>query len=95
MKKKKPKTVNIHEVWAVLAYQHGRYDECEAPQTYATEAEAMSAAKDFASEVPWNSYEHECVVFKAVATFRGTVRAQVFEPVALPLHQQATATDGK
>jgi hypothetical protein len=84
MKKKGAKT-SIHQLWIVQAYQHGSIDECEAAAAYATEAEAMQHARDFASEVPWNSYEHECVVFKAVATFRGKVRVTKFDnPTALP-----------
>lgn len=61
----------LHALWIVLPYQHGRLDDCEAARAFATEAEAMEAAKLWAEEVPYNPCEHEAVVFKAVASFRG------------------------
>lgn len=65
-------TAELYELWVVQPFQHGRADPGEGGQGYETEKEAMAAARQWASEVPFDfDTEHECVVFKAVASYRG------------------------
>jgi hypothetical protein len=67
----------IREMWMVHPYQHGRLDPCDGGQAFETEEAAMDAARDFASEVPYDGdTEHECVVFKAIASFRGRLEPE-------------------
>jgi hypothetical protein len=62
----------IEETWLVQPYQHGQLDACEAPKSFASEVAARSCAEECASAIPYTEdTKHECVVFRAVMTYRG------------------------
>lgn len=67
------------DLWLVQPFQHHRLDRCESASAFATEAGAMEAAREWAEGlaaddrgIPYDAEtEHEAVVFKAVASYRG------------------------
>jgi hypothetical protein len=63
----------VKEQWAVVAYQHGWRDGCEAVNCFETEEEAVAYARDdWAASIGHNNqYEHEVAVLKVVRVFRG------------------------
>lgn len=67
----------IKEKWYVQAFQHGCADRCDGGCSYETRAEAEAAALEWSSSIPYDDdTEHECVVFKAVATYRGIINPE-------------------
>lgn len=64
--------VEIKEKWLAQAFQHGVKDRCEGGSSFETEAEAIEYAKEWCRDIPCDEKtEHEMVIFKAVATYRG------------------------
>lgn len=62
----------VQEQWLMCAYQHGRLDTCEEPQAFASEADAVAAAIEWADSVPsTEAHQHEAVVLRVVSVFRG------------------------
>lgn len=77
-----PRKAALSEIWIVQPFQHGTLDGCEAPDSFASEADAIAAAREWAEDVCYDKdTEHECVVFKAVASFRGKKTVSQFDPV--------------
>lgn len=68
----------IKEKWIAQAYQHGVLDGCTGAVAFETEAEAIEHAKDWTRDIPNDEKtEHEMVIFKAVATYRGRPNSPV------------------
>lgn len=83
------KTAKLKQFWVVQPYRHGEIDTSEAAKAYATEAEAIEAAREWADETPYDSAtEHECVVLQAVSVFRGKRSASRYKPIALPADEE-------
>lgn len=82
------KALNLHDVWLVQAFQHGKVDVCEGIMVFDTEKEAREYARNWASDIPYNSNtEHESVIFRAVRSYRGRKNTPVVHHVAeSPLH---------
>lgn len=71
-------TIELEHNWMMVAFQHGQKDACEEVECFETEQEALERAKWYAGDTPYqeedgdySGTEHEYVVFKAVATYRG------------------------
>jgi hypothetical protein len=76
------KKATLQQMWVVAPFQRGSLDDGEALTAYSTEAAAMEAARDWAEDVCYDeSTEHECVVMKAIVSFRGKKTVTKFEPV--------------
>jgi hypothetical protein len=66
-------SVKLKESWIVQAFQHQENDHCEGSQCFKNYEDALEYANEWAEQVPYDDdTEHEIVIFKAVATLRGT-----------------------
>jgi hypothetical protein len=86
------KAAALKELWLVQAFQHGCHDRCEGAVAFATEAEALDYARSWAADIPYTpSTEHEAVVFRAVATYRGRLTPVRFSvlPDLAPVREEA------
>jgi len=64
----------LQDTWFVQPFQYGSIDASEAGNSFDSEEAANLYAEEWAANIAYDSeYQHEIVVFKAVAAFRGKV----------------------